>query len=135
MAQRSKKDHIAAAALPLFLENGFKGTSIDMVVRVSGVSKPTVYNHFPDKAALMLAVLSRWIENNKPLILPIKDPSELEKLVRGRRFPSARKLFWGQFDRLWRVAFGYVCEHSPNLEQAVIDQQLDRQLLDRLRAQ
>jgi AcrR family transcriptional regulator len=51
MAQRSKKDHIAAAALPLFLENGFKGTSIDMVVRVSGVSKPTVYNHFPDKAA------------------------------------------------------------------------------------
>jgi AcrR family transcriptional regulator len=133
MAQRSKKDHIAAAALPLFLENGFKGTSIDMVVRVSGVSKPTVYNHFPDKAALMLAVLSRWIENNKPLILPIKDPSELEKLV--RRFPSARKLFWGQFDRLWRVAFGYVCEHSPNLEQAVIDQQLDRQLLDRLRAQ
>jgi AcrR family transcriptional regulator len=82
MAQRSKKDHIAAAALPLFLENGFKGTSIDMVVRVSGVSKPTVYNHFPDKAALMLAVLSRWIENNKPLILPIKDPSELEKLVR-----------------------------------------------------
>jgi hypothetical protein len=107
----------------------------------------------PDKAALMLAVLSRWIENNKPLILPIKDPSELEKLVRdhwltdeavrlyaivigeGRRFPAARKLFWGQFDRLWRVAIGYVCEHSPNLEQAVIDQQLDRQLLDRLRAQ
>jgi AcrR family transcriptional regulator len=88
MAQRSKKDHIAAAALPLFLENGFKGTSIDMVVRVSGVSKPTVYNHFPDKAALMLAVLSRWIENNKPLILPIKDPSELEKLVRFRRRES-----------------------------------------------
>jgi len=101
----------------------------------------------------MLAVLSRWIENNKPLILPIKDTTELEKLVRdhwltdeavrlyaivigeGRRFPSARKLFWGQFDRLWRVAFGYVCEHSPILEQAVIDQQLDRQLLDRLRAQ
>jgi len=153
MAQRSKKDHIAAAALPLFLENGFKGTSVDMVVRESGVSKPTVYNHFPDKAALMLAVLSRWIENNKPLILPIKDSTELEKLVRehwltdeavrlyaivigeGRRFPSARKLFWGQFDRLWRVAFGYVCEHSPNLEQTVIDQQLDRQLLDRLRAQ
>ena len=153
MAQRSKKDHIAAAALPLFLANGFKGTSIDMVVKTSGVSKPTVYNHFPDKAALMLAVLSRWIENNKPLILPIKNQSELETFIRdhwlteeavrlyaivigeGRRFPLARKLFWGQFDRLWRVAFGYVCQHSSNLEQAVIDQQLDRQLLERLRAQ
>ncbi|MDH3634955.1 MAG: TetR/AcrR family transcriptional regulator [Gammaproteobacteria bacterium] len=152
MAQKSKKDHIAAAALPLFIENGFKGTSIDMVVKVSGVSKPTVYNHFPDKSALMLAVLARWIDNNKPLILPIKDLAELEAFVRnhwltdetvrlyaivigeGWRFPLAKRLFWEQFDRLWRIAFDYVCEHSPQLDRSVIDRQLDRQLLERLRA-
>jgi AcrR family transcriptional regulator len=152
MAQRSKKDFIAATALPLFLENGFKGTSIDMVVRASGVSKPTVYNHFPDKAALMLAVMHRWIENNKPLILTINDQGELEDFIRTRwltdqaigfyaivigegwRFPEARKLFWEQFDHLWRVAFGYVCEHSPNLVKADIERQLDRQLLDGLKA-
>ena len=152
MAQRSKKDFIAATALPLFLENGFKGTSIDMVVRASGVSKPTVYNHFPDKAALMLAVMQRWIENNKPLILTISDQGELENFIRTRwltdeaigfyaivigegwRFPEARKLFWEQFDHLWRVAFGYVCEHSPNLLKADIERQLDRQLIDGLKA-
>lgn len=151
MAQRSKKDHIAAAALPLFLENGFKGTSIDMVVKMSGVSKPTVYNHFPDKAALMLAVLARWIDNNKPLILPVRTMAELEALIRdhwltdeavglyaivigeGWRFPPARKLFWEQFDRLWRAAFGYLCEHSADFDITVVDRQLDRQLLDRLR--
>jgi AcrR family transcriptional regulator len=33
MAQKSKKNQIANAALPLFLDNGFKGTSIDMVVK------------------------------------------------------------------------------------------------------
>ncbi|MDH3389841.1 MAG: TetR/AcrR family transcriptional regulator, partial [Gammaproteobacteria bacterium] len=76
MAQKSKKDHIIASALPLFLEHGFKGTSIDMVVRASSVSKPTVYNHFPDKAALMLAVLARWTETHKPLIQPLKDIAE-----------------------------------------------------------
>ena len=81
MAQRSKKEYIAAAALPLFLEHGFKGTSIDMVVKLTGVSKPTVYNHFPDKAALMEAVLAIWIENNKPLIMPVSDLSELDELV------------------------------------------------------
>jgi len=152
MAQRSKKDHIVATALPLFLENGFKGTSIDMVVRASEVSKPTVYNHFPDKAALMLAVMQRWIENNKPLILTISDLGELEDFIRTRwltdeaigfyaivigegwRFPEARQLFWEQFDHLWRVAFGYVCEHSPNLVKADIERQLDRQLLDGLKA-
>ena len=71
MAQKSKKALVATAALPLFLQNGFKGTSIDMVVKASGVAKATVYNHFPDKAALMLATLSGWIEINKPLIAPL----------------------------------------------------------------
>jgi AcrR family transcriptional regulator len=151
MAQRSKKDYIAASALPLFLENGFKGTSIDMVVKLSKVSKPTVYNHFPDKAALMLAVMSLWIDNNKPLIMPIRDLSELDEFVRshwltdeavkfyalvigeGWRFPQAKRLFWEQFDRLWRKALGYVTDHSSSLDQASIDLRLDHQLLNRLK--
>ena len=151
MAQKSKKDYIAANALPLFLENGFKGTSIDMVVKLSGVSKPTVYNHFPNKAALMVAVLSLWIENNKPLIMPVRDLNELDELVRthwltdeavrfyalvigeGWRFPQAKRLFWEQFDRLWRKALGYVTDHSSSLDQASIDLRLDHQLLNRLK--
>jgi AcrR family transcriptional regulator len=151
MAQRSKKEYIAASALPLFLENGFKGTSIDMVVKLTGVSKPTVYNHFPDKAALMEAVLSFWIENNKPLIMPVRDLSELDELVRrywftdeairlyalvigeGWRFPQAKRLFWEQFDRLWHKALSYVSDHSSGLEQAAIDLRLDHLLLSRLK--
>jgi AcrR family transcriptional regulator len=151
MAQRSKKDYIAASALPLFLENGFKGTSIDMVVKLSKVSKPTVYNHFPDKAALMMAVMSLWIDNNKPLIMPIEDLRELDEFVRthwltddavrfyalvigeGWRFPEAKRLFWEQFDRLWRKALSYVTDHSSSLDQAQIDLRLDHQLLNRLK--
>jgi len=151
MAQKSKKDYIAASALPLFLENGFKGTSIDMVVKLSRVSKPTVYNHFPNKAALLLAVMSLWIDNNKPLILPIKDLNELDEYVRshwlteegirfyalvigeGWRFPQAKQLFWEQFDCSWRKALGYVSNHSSSLDQASIDLRLDHQLLNRLK--
>lgn len=151
MAQRSKKDHITASALPLFLENGFKGTSIDMVVRLSGVSKPTVYNHFPNKAALMTAVLSLWVENNKPLIMPIRNLNELDEFVRshwltdeavgfyalvigeGWRFPQAKQLFWEQFDHLWRKALSYVSDHSSSLDQASIELRLDHQLLSRLK--
>jgi AcrR family transcriptional regulator len=151
MAQKSKKDYIAASALPLFLENGFKGTSIDMVVKLSRVSKPTVYNHFSNKAALLLAVMSLWIDNNKPLIMPIKDLNELDEYVRshwlteeairfyalvigeGWRFPQARRLFWEQFDCSWRKALGYVSNHSSNFDQASIDLRLDHQLLNRLK--
>ena len=152
MAQRSKKDYIVTTALPLFLENGFKGTSIDMVVKACAVSKPTVYNHFPDKSALMLAVMKSWIEQNKPLIQSISNLDELDKFIsehwlteqavrlyaivigEGWRFPEARKLFWEQFDHLWRVAFGYVSEHSPNLERFDIERRLDRRLLDSLQS-
>ncbi len=153
MAQRSKKEHIVATALPLFLENGFKATSIDMVVKASAVSKPTVYNHFPDKAALMLAVLRSWIENHKPMILQIRDLEHLDRFIRenwltgeavrlyaivigeGFRFPEARSLFWEQFDRRWRIAFAYVCEQSPDLDRDAVERRLDRELLQRLRAQ
>jgi len=153
MAQKSKKDYIVATALPIFLENGFKGTSIDMVVKASGVSKPTVYNHFPNKAALIDEVMKRWIDDNKPIIMPVKDQVALDGLIRSRwltdeairfyamvigegwRFPRARQLFWEHFDRMWRKAFNYVSDHSTNFDQAAIDSHLDQQLLDRLRAQ
>ena len=151
MAQQSKKDHIIATAMPLFLENGFKGTSVDMVVRESGVSKPTVYNHFPDKAALLHAVMETWIDSNKPLIMPISNQAALDEFIRTRwltdeairfyalvigegwRFPQAKRIFWDQFDRLWRKALSYVSDHSSGLNQATIDQYLDQQLLNRLR--
>lgn len=151
MAQRSKKNHIVTTALPLFLEHGFKGMSIDMVVRASGVSKPTVYNHFPDKSALMETVLRHWIENHKPVILRLADSGELEDFLRehwlsdeavrfyavvigeGWRFPAAKQLFWEQYDRLWRVAFDYICERSPGLDRDAVERLLDIRLLERLR--
>ena len=151
MAQKSKKEHIASAALALFLENGFKGTSIDMVVRTSNVSKATVYNHFPDKSALMLAVLSQWIDANKPLIAPLKDRAELDEFVRrhwltdeavrfyalvigeGWRFPQAKRLFWDQFDHLWRKALGYVSENLQDFHSDTIQLRLDHLLLERLK--
>jgi AcrR family transcriptional regulator len=151
MAQRSKKDLIATTALPLFLENGFKGTSIDMVVKASKVSKPTVYNHFPDKAALILAVLSQWIDANKPLIAPLRDTREFDEFVRqhwltdeavrfyalvigeGWRFPEARRLFWDQFDHLWRKALGYVSGNLPDSHPDKTELRLDHLLLERLK--
>ena len=151
MAQKSKKPHIVAIALPLFLEYGFKGTSIDRIVKESGVSKPTVYNHFSDKAALLLEVLVRWIESNKPVILPIRDQAALDEFIQkrwltdeaiqfyalvmgeGSRFPQVKQLFWDQFDQLWRKALSYVSDHSGAFSPDTIDQYLDHQLLNRLR--
>jgi TetR/AcrR family transcriptional repressor of mexJK operon len=53
----NKRDVILAAARDQFLARGFEGASVDAVVAAAGVSKPTVYAHFPTKEALLEAVV------------------------------------------------------------------------------
>jgi hypothetical protein len=51
----------------------------------------------------------------------------------GWRFAPARHLFWDQFDGLWRQAFVYLSNNSDVVDSEAIDQQLDHQLLKRLK--
>ena len=53
----SKKQLILDTARALFAEKGYQGTSIDLVVKQAGVSKPTVYNNFKTKQALLFALM------------------------------------------------------------------------------
>lgn len=56
---RSTEAHqkVLHAALDLFGERGIDATSMDAIARSSGVSKATIYNHWPDKEALLLEVM------------------------------------------------------------------------------
>ena len=61
----SKKQVILDTARNLFAETGYQGTSIDLVVKQAGVSKPTVYNNFPTKQALLLALMEELTNESK----------------------------------------------------------------------
>ena len=61
----SKKITILETAEQLFASQGYQGTSIDLVVREAGVSKPTVYNNFPSKQALIQELIYQKIETKK----------------------------------------------------------------------
>lgn len=50
---------ILDVALELFLERGYKGTSMEAVARAAGVTKPVVYACFTSKAELFGALLDR----------------------------------------------------------------------------
>lgn len=47
------------AALELFLERGYEGTSMETIARAAGVTKPVVYDCFPGKEELFRALLRR----------------------------------------------------------------------------
>jgi AcrR family transcriptional regulator len=52
-------DRVLDAALGLFAERGLDATSMDAITEASGVSKATIYKHWPDKDALCLEVMAR----------------------------------------------------------------------------
>src|SRR3954469_25555921 len=52
-----KRVAVINAAIQEFLAAGFDATSMDRVAARAGVSKRTVYNHFPSKEALFAAIL------------------------------------------------------------------------------
>jgi TetR/AcrR family transcriptional regulator, mexJK operon transcriptional repressor len=56
-ASGPKGEAIAAAALRLFLRDGYERTSVDAIAAEAGVSKRTIYNRYGDKESLFLSVL------------------------------------------------------------------------------
>ena len=57
-----KRIAILDAAKAAFIEQGFLATSMDSVASRAGVSKRTVYNHFPSKEDLFTAITIELIE-------------------------------------------------------------------------
>jgi TetR/AcrR family transcriptional repressor of mexJK operon len=64
------KDQIVNAAKDVFLREGY-GTSIDTIVAAAGIARQTLYNHFPSKKDLFLAVMDQVVSRTmQPLLHP-----------------------------------------------------------------
>src|SRR5438094_9057733 len=61
---RSERKRVAilAAATDVFLENGYRGTSMDEIAALAAVSKQTVYKHFVDKERLFAEIVTRTVD-------------------------------------------------------------------------
>lgn len=56
------KDMIMDAAMDLFFDNGVYQTSVRAIARAAGMAQSSLYNHFPTKDSLVLAVMVRSFE-------------------------------------------------------------------------
>lgn len=100
--QREKTKAILEAALDVFSDFGFRGSTIDMIAARAGVSKPNILYYFDSKEAihktLLAELLQTWLA---PLhqIDPAGDPIEeicgyvAQKLKMAHDFPRESKLF------------------------------------------
>ena len=58
MYSRTPAERILAAADKLFYAQGIRAVGVDTVAAEAGVSKRTLYNHYPSKDALIAAYLT-----------------------------------------------------------------------------
>lgn len=59
MPRKQRRAQLLAAAQQVFVERGYHATAMDEIADRAGVSKPVLYQHFPGKLELYLAILDR----------------------------------------------------------------------------
>ncbi|MGH3940838.1 MAG: TetR/AcrR family transcriptional regulator [Pseudonocardiaceae bacterium] len=59
MPRDVRRAQLLAAATEVFVNNGYHATVMDDIAEHAGVSKPVLYQHFPGKLELYLALLER----------------------------------------------------------------------------
>lgn len=78
-----KREAILDGAAAVFAEHGYEGASMSMIVRAAGVSKGTVYQHFPGKAALFGAAVARECARSLAVVFDSVTPdAPLEQALR-----------------------------------------------------
>ena len=70
---------ILDAAVAIFSERGYSGTSMREIAEALNVTKAALYYHFPGKAEIFSACLSRSLDQMV---------ADLEKLAEGSSFPG-----------------------------------------------
>ena len=90
----AKRDQILTGAEQIFTRQGFAATSTDAVAAEAGVSKRTLYVHYPNKEELFAAVLRRLtIEKPRTRVLEsfeLASPESTEELRRTLTEPTGK---------------------------------------------
>jgi AcrR family transcriptional regulator len=59
MPPEQRREQLIDAALHVILDQGYGGVSIEAIARAAGVTRPVVYDHFPNLGELLQALIER----------------------------------------------------------------------------
>lgn len=100
--QKKNSENILNAALNVFSQHGFRGSTLDQIAREAGLSKPNLLYYFPSKVAihraLMDGLMTNWLDPLYEMDAD-GDPVDeilayvLRKLDMARAFPRESRLF------------------------------------------
>lgn len=123
------QQNILAGAHQLFTERGYHGTSMRMIAQQAGIALGGIYNHFPNKESLFLAVL--LAHHPYYALLPVLQASQGETLEEYIRDAAIRMVSDPQdrfeFTKLLFIELvEFRGQHLPQLFQMVFPDVLEK---------
>ena len=117
--QQEKEELILEAALDVFSQNGFRGSTIDQIAERAGLSKPNLLYYFRTKEAIHRRLIDRLLDNwLEPLrgIDQAGDPlSEIQSYIR-RKLELAR-----EYPRESRLFANEILQGAPHIQEELHD--------------
>ena len=89
----STKERILDAALTLFAENGYDGTSVEQIANIVGIKAPSLYKHYKGKAAKYYQIELEVVADNIRALALYQRAGYVEYGRNPRGFLS-RKIGW-----------------------------------------
>jgi TetR/AcrR family transcriptional regulator of autoinduction and epiphytic fitness len=122
-----KREAIIQAAIAEFRANGFEVTSMDKIAATAGVSKRTVYNHFPSKEELFAEILNQlWARISAEQSVVYNRDQPLRDQLRQMLQAKVQLMADENFLTLARVAIAATI-HSPERAQNMIERMGERE--------
>ena len=115
-----KRQDILRAAVDEFRSAGFEATSMDRIAATAGVSKRTVYNHFPSKEVLFAEILQQlWESSMASVDLAYRADAPLQAQLQELILQKLAMLSDTGFIDLARVAIAETI-HSPERAREIV---------------
>ncbi|MBI6620900.1 TetR/AcrR family transcriptional regulator [Pseudomonas corrugata] len=115
-----KREAILQAAIAEFRSSGFEITSMDKIAATAGVSKRTVYNHFPSKEELFAEILNRlWNSITAEQDMPYSPQKPLREQLQALLQAKLHMLADENFLDLARIAVAATIHSSERAQDMV----------------
>jgi TetR/AcrR family transcriptional regulator of autoinduction and epiphytic fitness len=122
-----KRAAIIQAAIAEFRANGFDITSMDKIAATAGVSKRTVYNHFPSKEELFAEILNQlWARLTAEPETSYRPDLPLRDQMRRMLMAKLQMMSDDNFLDLARIAIAATI-HSPERAQNMVARMGERE--------
>ncbi|PPK63456.1 TetR/AcrR family transcriptional regulator [Actinokineospora auranticolor] len=118
LPRTARRAQLLAAAQDVFAANGYHAAGMDEIAERAGVSKPVLYQHFPGKLELYMALLDKHVDELVRRVTEAMD-STTDNKVRVRNAVGAYFDFVDGESQAFRLVFESDLRGEPLVQDAI----------------